>query len=125
MKRAPAIVMTVLALAGLHGCERERRDFEPPKGASAEPATRMGTLRPGPGEPIRAGQLPERPGPAHEVDSNAFLVNNGKRLYRWYNCNGCHAQGGGGFGPALMDGAWLYGATPPDIYASIVQGRPN
>ena len=27
----------------------------------------------------------------------------GKRLFAAYNCNGCHAQGGGGIGPPLMD----------------------
>jgi len=46
-------------------------------------------------------------------------------LYSWYNCVGCHAHGGGGIGPALMDRTWIYGGRPEQIYASIVQGRPN
>jgi cytochrome c oxidase cbb3-type subunit 3 len=25
------------------------------------------------------------------------------------NCSGCHANGGGGMGPALMDDEWIYG----------------
>jgi cytochrome c oxidase cbb3-type subunit 3 len=120
---ALAGALAVVALAA--GCERERRDFDPPKGASSAPASRATSNRPGAHEPLRPGLRPDRPGPAHEVESNAFLVNNGKRLYRWYNCNGCHAQGGGGFGPALMDAAWLYGAEPADIYVSIVEGRPG
>jgi cytochrome c oxidase cbb3-type subunit 3 len=45
-------------------------------------------------------------------DENAYAVNQGKRLYRWYNCNGCHANGGGGIGPALMDAEWRYGSDP-------------
>ena len=125
MNRALPLAAALLLVLLQAGCERERRDFEPPKGAAAASAPRMTTLRPGAGEPLRPGHRPERPGPAHEVESNAFLVASGKRLFRWYNCNACHAQGGGKFGPALMDAAWLYGAAPADIFASIVEGRPN
>ena len=49
----------------------------------------------------------------------------GKRLYNAYNCVGCHAQGGGAIGPALMDSIWIYGSQPQQIYSDIVQGRPN
>ena len=34
-------------------------------------------------------------------------------------------MGGGGIGPPLMDDRWIYGSAPENIYASIVQGRPN
>ncbi len=49
----------------------------------------------------------------------------GKRLYAAYNCVGCHAHGGGGMGPALIDDEWLYGSAPDQVFATIVQGRPN
>jgi cytochrome c oxidase cbb3-type subunit 3 len=52
-------------------------------------------------------------------------VGEGKRLFSAYNCAGCHQHGGGGIGPALMDAEWIYGSHPEQIYASIVQGRPN
>jgi cytochrome c oxidase cbb3-type subunit 3 len=42
-----------------------------------------------------------------------------------FNCVGCHAHGGGGIGPALMDGSWNYGSAPEQVHESIVQGRPN
>ena len=42
-----------------------------------------------------------------------------------YNCVGCHFHGGGGIGPPLMDDAWAYGSNPEQVFASIVQGRPN
>ncbi|PYQ47863.1 MAG: hypothetical protein DMF59_17700 [Acidobacteria bacterium] len=42
-----------------------------------------------------------------------------------YNCSGCHAHGGGGIGPALMDDEWTYGSSPANIYTSIAEGRPN
>jgi cytochrome c oxidase cbb3-type subunit 3 len=52
-------------------------------------------------------------------------MSEGKRLFSWYNCTGCHGQGGGGSGPPLMDARWIYGSEPRNIYASIVDGRPN
>jgi cytochrome c oxidase cbb3-type subunit 3 len=56
---------------------------------------------------------------------NAYAMSEGKRLYNWFNCVGCHAHGGGGIGPALMDHRWIYGSRPDQIYSTIVQGRPN
>jgi len=41
------------------------------------------------------------------------------------NCVGCHSHGGGGMGPALMDSKWIYGSKPEQIFATIVEGRPN
>jgi cytochrome c oxidase cbb3-type subunit 3 len=41
------------------------------------------------------------------------------------NCTGCHFNGGGGMGPALMSGHWRYGGRIDQVYASIAQGRPN
>jgi len=41
-------------------------------------------------------------------------------------CYGCHGQdGGGGMGPALNDGEWVYGGEAVDIYESTAHGRPN
>jgi cytochrome c oxidase cbb3-type subunit 3 len=56
---------------------------------------------------------------------NAWATAQGKRLYLWMNCVGCHANGGGGMGPPLMDAAWRYGSDPRSVYASIAEGRPN
>src|SRR6201988_1320129 len=49
----------------------------------------------------------------------------GKELFGQMNCTGCHFNGGGGMGPALMSGHWRYGGRIDQIYASIAQGRPN
>ena len=50
----------------------------------------------------------------------------GKRWFRWFNCSGCHASGGGGdMGPPLSDDRWLYGHELPKVVASILEGRPN
>ncbi|HEY2818085.1 MAG TPA: c-type cytochrome [Casimicrobiaceae bacterium] len=63
--------------------------------------------------------------PESRYEQNSFALSEGKRLYAWYNCDGCHAQGGGDKGPALMDDAWIYGSAPANIFQSIVEGRPN
>lgn len=60
-----------------------------------------------------------------EVEKNAWATGEGARLYQWFNCVGCHAHGGGGMGPPLMDAKWLYGSSPDDVYRSIAEGRPN
>ena len=118
------LALVLAAAAALTGCYREKREFQPATGAaSAADTTRMTRIHPGPGEPVQSGSMPYAEG--QRDDENAFAVNQGKRLFRWYNCNGCHAQGGGNMGPPLMDDKWLYGHAPAAIYATIVEGRPN
>jgi cytochrome c oxidase cbb3-type subunit 3 len=58
-------------------------------------------------------------------EENAFALSEGKRLYEWFNCVGCHSHGGGGMGPALKDEKRNYGSEPSNIFATIVEGRPN
>jgi cytochrome c oxidase cbb3-type subunit 3 len=41
------------------------------------------------------------------------------------NCSGCHSNGGGGMGPALIDDQWIYGSSIENIVATIREGRPN
>jgi cytochrome c oxidase cbb3-type subunit III len=56
---------------------------------------------------------------------NAQAVVDGKRLFSEYNCSGCHSSGGGGMGPSLMDGEWIYGGRLEQIHQTLVEGRPN
>jgi cytochrome c oxidase cbb3-type subunit 3 len=110
----------LLLIAGLAlcGCEREERDYRPtPATAAREQTITLSALQPG-GEsaPIAV---------PNEYEESAYAVSEGKRLYRWYNCNGCHANGGGGSGPPLMDDEWIYGSAPANIVATILEGRPN
>lgn len=111
--------VTLLAMAALvASCERERRNYQQlPAGASRPDSVHLTTLQPG-----KPGVTARTKSPFEE---NAYGIGEGKRLYSAYNCNGCHAMGGGGIGPALMDDAWIYGASPDQIYSTIVQGRPN
>jgi cytochrome c oxidase cbb3-type subunit 3 len=115
--------LVLLSLMALGACEREMRRFDtPPDNPSRPEAPRTSALQPAEArsDPVR---MPAANGEGY--DENAFSVAQGKRLYRWYNCNGCHAQGGGGMGPALTDDQWRYGSEPAQIFATIVQGRPN
>jgi cytochrome c oxidase cbb3-type subunit 3 len=105
-------------LLALAGCEREQRSFgASPDKSDIVPAVRLSDIQPGmPAPEVKTGM---------DYEENAYEVSQGKRLYRAYNCNGCHAQGGGDSGPALMDDKWIYGSEPVQIFATIKQGRPN
>jgi cytochrome c oxidase cbb3-type subunit 3 len=108
----------VLLLVTTAACERETRRYqELPAAASRPGSTKVTDLEPG-----APGGHPRMLSPYQE---NAYGIAEGKRLYSAFNCNGCHAQGGGGIGPALMDDKWIYGSEPDQIYSTITQGRPN
>ena len=106
MRRALALAC-LLALAAT-GCQREQRRFS--------------EVAPSSGQPRRLEQNPDTRNP---YEANAWAVAEGKQLYARFNCVGCHANGGGGMGPPLMDPEWIYGGFPAAIYESIVGGRPN
>jgi cytochrome c oxidase cbb3-type subunit III len=66
----------------------------------------------------------EDPRAAAYFDSRQAVVD-GKRLFTQYNCSGCHSNGGGGMGPSLMSGKWIYGGRLEQIHQTLVEGRPN
>jgi cytochrome c oxidase cbb3-type subunit 3 len=111
------LCIPALALSVLSGCKREQRVFDP--GSSASQLANGVRL-----SAVQAGGSASVPDVSMYED-NAYAVAEGKRLYNAYNCVGCHAQGGGAIGPALMDDIWIYGSRPDQIYSTIVQGRPN
>jgi cytochrome c oxidase cbb3-type subunit 3 len=106
-----------LCMSAVTACEREKREFTSPA-QSARVGAEADT-----GAIIRseayAGAI------IASYERNAQALATGKRLFTWYNCNGCHASGGGGSGPALMDDVWIYGSEPMTIYLTIYGGRPN
>ncbi len=127
--RLPAIALLACAFVGT-ACEREARRFQQ-SGAIIAPSAVP------PDAPLRAGAAPAatrlqveqvralaaRHG--EQYQHNAWAMSNGKRLFTWFNCTGCHGQGGGGSGPPLMDRDWIYGHDVASIAQSIVEGRPN
>ncbi len=113
----------LLSCAGLllAACEREERAFRPENVASeSEEKVALVPLSPGPTGPVEA-----KSGKGKEYENNAYHLSQGKKLYAWFNCNGCHSNGGGGSGPALMDDVWIYGGSIENIVATIREGRPN
>ena len=74
---------------------------------------------------LQAGGKQPTPEGTNPAGDSATAIEEGKRLYSAYNCNGCHSAGGGGMGPPLMDDQWIYGGKPEQIFATIVEGRPN
>jgi cytochrome c oxidase cbb3-type subunit 3 len=115
--RCLSITAVSLLLASvLCACEREERRLTEGAAASQAPtAIAISALQPG------TATVPQD----SPYDDNAYAISQGKQLFEWFNCSGCHAQGGGAIGPALMDSQWVYGDQPQNIFATIVEGRPN
>lgn len=132
MTRAVTIMLLGLTATA---CDREQRRFtdSPPRLDVA----RQSALQPGPTyitDTPGVARVPTGPTavqfavgeqPEARYDHNAWGTGEGKRLFTQMNCAGCHSNGGGGMGPALMDDMWLYGSDPESIYETIVGGRPN
>jgi len=114
-----AVIAAMLAMV-LVACEREERTFrlDPPASEQLETIAVSPMGNRGAPPPVASTR-------GNRYEENAYHLSEGKRLYSWFNCNGCHANGGGGSGPALMDARWKYGGDLVDIAASIRDGRPN
>ena len=113
-RRSLGCACSLFLIASLSSCEREKRDFDQPptrseSGLTTDFVAGAGALQP-------SGNPAER---------NAPSVSDGKTLFTSFNCSGCHANGGGGMGPALMDDEWIYGYYPDQIFRTILEGRPN
>ena len=111
------LLLIVMALVTA-GCERERREYRPGAADAAPPLTvTVSELHAGASTP---------PAPTvNRREASAYALVEGRRLYSWFNCEGCHFLGGGGIGPPLMDEEWIYGGQPANVFATIVEGRPN
>ena len=105
------------AASALAGCRREERRFRESPPATTPSAVRVSALQP--------GTVADTTHAANPYESSAYAQSEWQRLFGWYNCAGCHANGGGGMGPPLMDDEWIYGSSGENIYNTIIQGRPN
>jgi cytochrome c oxidase cbb3-type subunit 3 len=116
-----AVLLLPIAVLALAACEREDREYR----ANPLPTESFEKIALSPLSPGASGPVEHRSGQGQQFEENAFHIAQGKRLYVWFNCNGCHANGGGGSGPALMDDRWIYGAAIENIVQTIREGRPN
>jgi cytochrome c oxidase cbb3-type subunit 3 len=115
-------VAIALSLAGTVSlmaafCEREERRLDDKSPPAAPHTVAEVRLQPGPAEITDTADGP--------FDHNAYGTAEGQTLFGQMNCTGCHANGGGSIGPALMDDKWIYGSSPSQIFASIAEGRAN
>ena len=118
MRRILATVAALSVALIFPACQKSARTLHEKAPAQARPnSIAVGQLQAGP----KSLPLLLR----NPYEGNAYAMTEGQRLYNWYNCSGCHFRGGGGIGPALMDDVWIYGKDPGNIYATIVEGRPN
>jgi cytochrome c oxidase cbb3-type subunit 3 len=119
MRRVVQFVFVVVLAASMAACSRESRILrQPPPANSTLNTVQVSGLNPG------ANSIPTPP-PSNMYQESAYAVSEGQTLFEQYNCVGCHAHGGGGIGPPLMDRDWIYGSEPGNIFATIMQGRPN
>jgi cytochrome c oxidase cbb3-type subunit III len=104
----------------LASCQRQKQDIRPSPTRLAiyGDAAKESPLRPG-------GPIGPTPVVNNPYNSSAYDISEGQRLFNWYNCSGCHANGGGGIGPPLIKTEWIYGGEPANIFDTIVKGRPN
>jgi len=115
------IELGLIALTALAGCQKKADAPTPPSAVQGDNgAVVTSALYPG----LDHSVVTVDPRAAKYYD-NAAAVVTGKKLYQAYNCSGCHSNGGGGMGPALMDDQWIYGGRLEQIHQTIVEGRPN
>ncbi len=108
--------LVAVALLAVSSCEdRRMRIHQAPLYGPGSPLAQQSELVPGRGATV----------PASVFDVSPAELAEGRRLYGWYNCAGCHFNGGGGIGPPLMDNEWIYGSEPRNIADSIINGRPQ
>jgi cytochrome c oxidase cbb3-type subunit 3 len=114
------VIAAVLIALVLAGCKREERSLRsPPPIAAALDGVRLMPNGIGGAPPDILAAL------GQPYERNAYQLGQGKTLYGRFNCAGCHAEGGGVSGPALIDAWWRYGPDPVSIFMTIRNGRPN
>jgi cytochrome c oxidase cbb3-type subunit 3 len=102
----------------LTSCLREKREFRAnPPTTAAYGQLRLMPNRIG-GAPPYVDTVLGRP-----YENNAYNLSEGKRLFGWFGCKGCHGDGNGGAGPPFLDGWWQYGPDMVSVAASIRDGR--
>jgi len=117
MRRVGISVAFMATIVVPTACEREDRRLNSQQPKGPQQMVTQVSLQPGPNYVADTTEGP--------YDDNAYGTNEGQVLFEQMNCSGCHSNGGGGMGPALMDDEWIYGSRPDQIFATIAEGRPN
>lgn len=113
--RARLLVVTIVAAAA--ACRQSDARQLAAAGATSDSPFLMG---PQPGADRAIAR------PVNPYAGNTNVLADGRRLFNWYNCSGCHGDhAGGGMGPSLRDSLWYYGGDDASIFASITEGRQH
>lgn len=116
MDRSSHLALLVVALGVLSACRSDATSLAA-AGATSNGPFLLGP-QPGPDRPIAR--------PVNPYAGNTTVLAEGRRLFNWYNCSGCHGDhAGGGMGPSLRDALWYYGGDDASIFASITEGRQH
>jgi cytochrome c oxidase cbb3-type subunit 3 len=117
-ERGATVVLAALVVAalGLVGCN----GGPPDSVAMSQPPAMSRPVGPVPG-PATTRQPTTNP-----FGQDPIPLNQGRLYFGRYNCAGCHGDhGGGGMGPSLRDGDWIYGSSDAQIFGSISEGRAH
>ena len=111
---AVALYSVCVLVVATVGCESKTSQAA---SASSQPFNTYAVgPQPGPDRPLARAENP--------YANDKSVLADGRRLFNWYNCSGCHGDhAGGGMGPSLRDSLWRYGGDAPSIFASIDEGR--
>ena len=104
--RTRGLMLAALLLVPVTACRRNSISV-----TAGQPGTTATPVGPVPGA-MPPGQYPTNP-----LANDPVALQDGRRLFNWYNCSGCHGgHAGGGMGPSLRDPVWLYGNRDDQIY---------
>lgn len=116
MMRISVLVMAGLVLSCI-GCRRSSTTNAVAVNGPAITANAVGPI-PGGVQNVQHSTNPYATDPV--------ALQDGRRLFNWYNCSGCHGgHAGGGMGPSLRDPVWIYGNRDDQIFDTIAHGRSN
>lgn len=115
--RILAVLLSGFIVTSVTGCRKASTSTSVANGAQATIASVTGPI------PGGVQMVHYRTNP---YSTDAVAQQDGRRLFDWYNCSGCHGgHAGGGMGPSLRDPVWLYGNRDDQIFDSIAHGRSN
>ena len=113
------IVAACICIVALTSCQQEKRVLRP------EPSRLIVFSDAARESDIQPGGPATQPDVANPYYGSAYAISEGQRLFNWFNCSGCHANGGGGIGPPLIKQSWIYGGEAANLFDTIIKGRPN
>jgi mono/diheme cytochrome c family protein len=102
---------------------------EPPKDAAPAAQPAAAAVAPAAGgdvgsmKPIDRVLATEKGKLKNPYTDNAEAIEEGKKIYLSFSCNGCHGGGGGGgMCPSIINETWVYGSDDDTLYRLIILG---